>query len=61
MVSKEFTTLSLLMPVAMTAGTLISIYVYKNYQQSLAMVPIVASAFLTILLFYTYGKTRRDR
>lgn len=59
MVSKQFTVLSMLMPVAMSIGTLVSIYVYKNSRQNLAIVPIAGSAFLIILLFYTYGRTRR--
>lgn len=59
MVSKQFTTLSMLMPVAMSLGTLISIYAYKNAQQSLAIVPVTGSALLIILLFYTYGKNRK--
>jgi hypothetical protein len=59
MVSKQFTVLSMLMPVAMSIGTLVSIYVYKNSQQSLAVVPIAGSALLIILLFYTYGKNRK--
>lgn len=59
MVSKEFTTLSMLMPVAMSIGTLISIFVYKNSQQNLAIIPIAGSALLIILLLYTYGKSKR--
>ncbi|MFA4934456.1 MAG: hypothetical protein WAW23_01605 [Candidatus Methanoperedens sp.] len=59
MVSKEFTTLSMLMPVAMSLGTLISIYAYKNSQQGLAIVSIAGSALLTILLFYTYGRKKK--
>lgn len=59
MVSKEFTTLSMLMPVAMSVGTLVSIYIYKNSQQNLAIIPIVGSAFLIIILFYVYGRTKK--
>ncbi len=44
----------MLMPVAMSLGTLISIYVYKNSQQSLAIVPIAGSALLIMLLLYAY-------
>lgn len=58
MVSRELTTLSMLMPVAMSLGTLISIYAYKNSQQGLAFVSIAGSALLTILLFYTYGRRK---
>ena len=61
MVSKQFTTLSMLMPVAMSVGTLISVYAYKNSYQSLAMVAIAGSALLIILLFYTYGKSKSKR
>ncbi len=60
MVSKEFTALSMLMPVAMSVGTLISVFVYKNSQQNLAIIPIAGSALLIILLFYTYAR-RRER
>lgn len=59
MVSKQFTTLSMLMPLAMSLGTLISVYAYKNSQQGLAMVSVAGSALLIIILFYTYGRTRR--
>ncbi len=59
MVSKQFTTLSMLMPLAMSLGTLVSIYIYKNSQQSLAIVPVAGSALLIIILFYTYGRTRK--
>lgn len=59
MVSKQFTTLSMLMPVAMSIGTLISVYSYRFSKQSLAIVPVICSALLVILLFYTYGKTRK--
>ncbi len=59
MVSKEFTTLSMLMPVAMSIGTLISIYAYKNSYQSLALVTIGGSSLLIILLLYTYGRSKR--
>lgn len=59
MVSKQFTTLSMLMPVAMSIGTLISVYSYRFSQQSLAIVPVVCSALLVILLLYTYGKNKK--
>ncbi len=59
MVSKQFTTLSMLMPVAMAMGTLISIFVYKNSQQNLAIIPIVGSAVLTALLFNMYEKNKK--
>jgi len=59
MVSKQFTTLSMLMPVAMSIGTLISVYSYRFAKQSLAIVPVICSALLVILLLYTYGKTRK--
>lgn len=59
MVSKEFTILSMLMPVAMSLGTLISIYAYKSSHQAMALVTIAASALLIMLLFYTYGKGKR--
>ncbi len=59
MVSKEFTTLSMLMPLAMSLGTLVSIYIYKNSQQNMAIVPIAGSAFLIIILFYTYGRNKK--
>ncbi|VVB89506.1 Uncharacterised protein [uncultured archaeon] len=61
MVSNQFTMLSMLMPLAMSLGTLISIYAYKNSYQGLAIVTIVSSAALFILLFYTYGKTKRKK
>ncbi len=59
MVSKQFTILSMLMPLAMSLGTLISIYVYKNFQQNLAIIPIAGSTILITLLFYMYGRTKR--
>ncbi len=59
MVSKQFTALSLLMPVAMAMGTLISIYVYKNSQQNLAIVPIVGSVVLIALLYNLNEKTKK--
>jgi len=49
----------MLMPVAMSIGILISIYAYKNSQQGLAIVTLGGSALLIILLFYTYGKTKK--
>lgn len=59
MVSKQFTLLSMLMPVAMSIGTLISIYVSKNYGLNIAIVPIAGSALLVILLFYTFARARK--
>ncbi len=59
MVSKQFTTLSMLMPVAMSLGTLISVYAFKNSQQSLGIVILAGIALLIILLFYTYGKSKK--
>jgi len=59
MVSKQFTTLSMLMPVAMSIGTLISVYAYKNSYRSLALVTIAGTSLLVLLLFYTYGKSKR--
>jgi hypothetical protein len=59
MVTKQFTTLSMLMPVAMSIGTLISVYAYKNSYQSLALVTMAGTALLIIVLFYTYGKSRK--
>ncbi len=47
------------MPVAMSIGTLISVYAYKNSHQSLALVIIGGSALLILLLFLTYGKSKR--
>lgn len=49
----------MLMPVAMSIGTLISIYVSKNYQPYLAIVPIAGSALLIILLLYTFARARK--
>ncbi|GFO97196.1 hypothetical protein ig2599ANME_1396 [groundwater metagenome] len=59
MVSKQFSALSILMPVAMSIGTLIAVYAYRNSQQTLAMVAIISSALLMILLFYTYDRSRK--
>ncbi len=59
MVSKQFTTLSMLMPVAMSLGTLIAVYAYKNSQQSLGIVILAGIALLIILLFYTYGRSKK--
>lgn len=59
MVSKQFTTLSVLMPVAMSIGVLISIYAYKNSQQDVAIIAIVGSAFLVTMLFFTYGRIKK--
>ncbi len=59
MVSKQFTTLSMLMPIAMALGTLISVYVYKNSQQTLAIVPIVGSAVLIALLFNMNERSKK--
>lgn len=59
MVSRQFTTLSLLMPVAMSIGTLMAIYAYKASQQGLSIVIIVGIVLLSYILFYTYGKSKR--
>lgn len=59
MVSKQFTALSMLMPLAMSMGTLISIYVSRNYEMNLAVVPVAGSALLIILLFYTFARARK--
>ncbi len=59
MVSKQFTLLSMLMPIAMSLGTLISIYAYKSSHQGLAIVTIVSSTILFIMLFYIYGRKKR--
>jgi hypothetical protein len=50
MVSKNYTTLSLLMPVAMTIGTLFAIYAYEQSNQLLTMM-IYIFGFLIICIF----------
>ncbi len=59
MVSKQYTILSILMPVAMTIGTLVSIYAFKQSQMGLTAVIAVGSMLLIILLFHTYRKTKK--
>ncbi len=59
MVSKQFTVLSMLMPVAMSIGVLISIFAYKHSQYSLSIVTIISIALLIIIVFYTYGNARK--
>lgn len=50
MVSKNYTTLSLLMPVAVTIGTLFAIYAYEQSNQLLTMM-IYIFGFLIICIF----------
>jgi uncharacterized integral membrane protein len=59
MVSKQYTKLALLLPIAMITGTVISIYAYKQSQQGISVVMIIGSLLLIILLFYLYGNTRK--
>lgn len=49
----------MLMPIAMSVGTLISVYAFKNSQQSLGIVILAGVALLIILLFYTYGRSKK--
>ncbi len=59
MVSKQYTKLALLMPIAMISGTMISIYAYKQSQQAISIVMAAGSLLLIFLLFYVYGNTRK--
>lgn len=59
MVSKQFTVLSMLAPVAMSLGVLIAIFAYKNSQLMLSLITIISIALLIIIVFYVYGNTRK--
>lgn len=58
MVSKQLTTLSFLIPIAMSIGTLISIYAYNSSRYGLSMIMIVGMVGLSYLLFNTYAKSK---
>ncbi len=59
MVSKQYTKLAMMLPVAMIIGTLISIYAYKQSQMGISIVIIVCMSLLIVLLFYVYGTSKK--
>jgi len=58
MVSKQYTRLAMLMPLAMIIGTFISIYAYKYSQQGPSIVIAVGIVILLPLLFYSYRTSK---
>lgn len=59
MVSRQYTKLAMLLPLAMIIGTFISIYAYKQSQQGISIVIIVGMVLLIVLLFHVYGTTKK--
>ena len=54
MVSKQYTNLALLLPVAMIIGNVISIYIIKNSAHGSSFVIVIGSLLLIVLLFFVY-------